>query len=212
LFDFYLSGILYHEMGMGELDRQITEFFYRGSSSHQAIYAWIAQLTIYLVPVILLVMLIFPRTRLASLKIGGAALIAWLIFSQLIGYVCFHYWGFRLRPFAGQGLSELFFERPDKAFPSDHAAVLAALTAGLFIYRQKKLGWLMLVVALVGSLTRVMIGFHWAGDIVTGWLIGLLAIGLVWSLDDLANKIGNFLLKIIGLGKKTSDDPSPEAS
>jgi len=195
LFAFLMSGILYHEMGLGELDRQITDFFYRGASSHQALYAWTAQLTIYVVPVILLGMLFFPRSRLSGLKIGFAALVAWLVLSQLIGYISFHYWGFRLRPFAQSGLKELFFERPDKAFPSDHAAVLAAVAGGLFVYRERKLAWPMLIIALIGSLARVLVGFHWAGDIVAGWLIGLLVIGVVWSLDDLANKIANWLIK-----------------
>lgn len=192
-------------MGMGKLDNQLTEFFYSLGLHHASFYAYTAQLTIYLVPIILVILLFLPQKRLTSLKVGGGALIAWLVLSQLIGYVCFYYWGFRLRPFTEHGITELFFERPEKAFPSDHAAVLAVMTIGLFVYKEKRLGYLMLMVALVGSLTRVLAGFHWVGDILAGWLIGLLTVGIVWSLDDLANKIGKWLLRISQIEKQTNE-------
>lgn len=185
-----------------ELDHRITFFLYSGDIAYGAILADIAQLTIYVIPVILLAMLFLPKYRLTGLKIGTVALFSWIIFSQLIGTIIFERYGFRLRPFADRGFTELFFEQPMKAFPSDHAAVFAAVTICLFVYHYRKLGWAVLAISLIGSLARVMVGFHWAGDIVGGWLIGAFSFLLFWSVDELFTSVGKKLLQFVRLAPR----------
>lgn len=168
------------------LDQTITEFLYDSAASEQFQHGLFvaASVFIYVIPVVLLVMFWRShRDRIASLKILTATVLTWQVFSNFLGQFLYDGYGFRERPFAGQGIKELLFERPEKAFPSDHSAVMAAVVIGFFVYRYPKLGWLFLVLGLLSSLSRVVIGFHWFGDMVGGWLLGAIAVGVIWLFD-----------------------------
>ncbi len=180
------------------LDQTITEFFYNPATSErlQQVTFVAASVFIYVVPLVLLVMFFRShRDRIVSLKVFVAAILAWQVFSNFLGQFLYDGYGFRQRPFADQRLEELLFERPEKAFPSDHSAVIAAVVIGFFVYKYPKLGWVFLVLGLISSLSRVVIGFHWFGDIVGGWLIGALAVGLVWVLDRPLTKIFEWFIQ-----------------
>lgn len=155
-------------------------------SLEQKVIFFLASVPIYLLPLVL-VYLFFRSVedRWKGLKIALAGLISWQVFSASVGYWSYHFYNFRDRPFANLGLSELLFERPSKAFPSDHSAVLMAATMGFFFYRYPKLGWLFLVLTAISSVSRVLIGFHWVGDILAGALLGLLGVGALIGLERL---------------------------
>lgn len=139
---------------------------------------------IYALPIILLGLFFrSPADRLKSLKIILAALLAWQVLAKLVGTLLYTTWGFRDRPFATFGLQEYFFERPEKAFPSDHAAVIMAVTLAFFYYRYPKIAYPFAVLGVLVCLARVMIGFHYVGDILGGWLIGLAGFLIVYALD-----------------------------
>lgn len=165
------------------IDHTITDFLYYQSINpalQKAIY-YLAAGFVYLIPVVLVVMFFRShRDRIVATKLFIAALLAWQGFSALLGGFLYDNYGFRERPFASTGLQELFFEQPDKAFPSDHSAVIMVMIIGLFAYRYPKLGWLFLILGIFSSLARVVLGFHWFGDIVGGWLLGALALGVIW--------------------------------
>ncbi|MEX1051851.1 MAG: phosphatase PAP2 family protein [Patescibacteria group bacterium] len=167
-------------------DRAITEFLYyqdAGLGLQRLIFS-AASLFIYVIPAVLLVMFWrSQRDRIVALKILVAVGLAWKVLSNLTGQLLYDGFGFRDRPFAAGGFPELFFERPEKAFPSDHAAVIAVMVLGLFVYRYPKMGWVFLVLGGISSLSRVIIGFHWFGDVIGGWLIGALAVGVIWLFD-----------------------------
>src|SRR5687768_3138433 len=58
------------------------------------------------------------RTELVLFALGG--IVGWQLYSRIIKLLYF-----RPRPsVAGENVQELFFHRPDEAFPSDHAALL----------------------------------------------------------------------------------------
>jgi undecaprenyl-diphosphatase len=59
----------------------------------------------------------------------------------------------------------------DYSFPSDHAVMAGAVTAGLFLVN-RRLGIASAVSALVLAFARVYIGAHWPGDVVVGLLWG----------------------------------------
>lgn len=168
------------------LDQTITNYLYFEGASEvlrNTVFT-IASGFIYALPIILLVMFFRShRDRITSMKIFLAVVIAWQVFSRLVGEVLYSSYGFRDRPFAGRGLNELFLEQPEKAFPSDHSAVIAVVVLTLFIYKYPKLGYVFLIGGIASSLARVAIGFHWFGDILGGWLLGALAVGIVWVFD-----------------------------
>jgi membrane-associated phospholipid phosphatase len=179
-------------------DHTITFWFYRQgslSSTWQKLFYDLATFFIYLLPVIVIVL--FWRggqDRVNAVKIVLAGLFSWFVLTTLVGDYLFHHYGFRERPFATLGIKELFLKRPDKAFPSDHATVLMAVTLAFFAYRYRKLGWLFLIGGVIlSNLARVVVGFHWFGDIIGGWVFGTIGFLVVWWLDQPLNRWLRFL-------------------
>lgn len=169
-------------MWLLQLDQKITNVLYLEDATRlsQLVAFSVASVPVYLVPVILLVL--FMRSyndRRVAVKITVAAVLAWQVFSSGIGSVLYQTLGFRDRPFAQQGFAEFLFEQPQKAFPSDHAAVLAVVALGLCYFRYGRLARLALFLAIISSIARVVIGFHWFGDVAAGWVIGAAALGVV---------------------------------
>jgi undecaprenyl-diphosphatase len=140
---------------------------------------------IYALPLLLLGLFLRNRAadRRSSVKLFLAALLAWQVLSNAVGSFLYGQYGFRDRPFASTGATELFFERPEKAFPSDHASVLVVVTILLFAYGYKKLGWVMVAGTFLTVVGRVGIGFHYLGDMIGGATIGLIAYGIMRWLD-----------------------------
>jgi undecaprenyl-diphosphatase len=62
------------------------------------------------------------------------------------------------------------------SFPSDHAALLIALAAGIATAHR---GWgavALVLAVLLGMVARVFLGLHWPADVFSGALIGIIAV------------------------------------
>jgi len=179
-------------MDLLTLDHRLTfSLFHWGSSNPalQRFFLIVASVFIYLLPIILI--WLFFRShgdRLRSVKIFLVAVLSWQVLAQLLGSWLYTAYDFRERPFAAIGLQELFFEQPEKAFPSDHAAVMFGVMAAFFGYKYPRLGWLFLIGGLISSFGRVAVGFHYVGDILGGVAIGVIAYGLIRLLDTTLDK------------------------
>ncbi len=66
---------------------------------------------------------------------------------------------------------------PGMSFPSEHAAMLFALATTIYTVLPP-LGLFCLVLASVLSAIRVYLGFHFPTDVVTGAMIGIVAVGM----------------------------------
>lgn len=65
----------------------------------------------------------------------------------------------------------------DYSFPSDHAVMAGAVTAGVFLV-SRRLGLVSLVLALLIAFARVYVGAHFPGDVLAGLVYGA-AVSLV---------------------------------
>lgn len=180
-------------MGLINFDTQLTLSLYHWGSRNESVqhaFLFIANAFVYVLPLVLLWLFFRSRQdRINSAKIFLTAVLAWQVFTRLIGGWLYSAYGFRDRPFSLGGLQELFFERPQKSFPSDHAAVMFAAMLALFAYKYPRLGWLFLIGALVSSFARVVVGFHYVGDILGGFALGAVAYGVIRLLDRPIDRI-----------------------
>ncbi|MGW4593268.1 phosphatase PAP2 family protein [Amycolatopsis thermoflava] len=76
------------------------------------------------------------------------------------------------RPYTAiPGVLVLAHRSTDPAFPSDHAVMAGAVTAGLFLVH-RRLGLIAAVAAVVMAFSRVYIAAHYPGDVLAGLVLG----------------------------------------
>jgi undecaprenyl-diphosphatase len=113
--------------------------------------------------------LLFDRRRWFAVAVAGlSAVSAWSI-NQAIGEL----W-FRTRPFAAlDGVREIIGKSGlEKSFPSDHAALSAAVAAAVFLV-DKRWGSVFVAIAAAVALGRVYVGVHYPTDVIAGASVGV---------------------------------------
>src|ERR1700712_414221 len=81
-------------------------------------------------------------------------------------------WVNEARPYAAlPGILVLAPPTPDPAFPSDHAVMAGAVTAGLFLVN-RRLGWVAAALAVLMVFSRVYIAAPYPLDVAVGLLLG----------------------------------------
>jgi undecaprenyl-diphosphatase len=126
---------------------------------------------------------------LALLGAGGAL---------LVNQVVIRLWD-RPRPFVvhPQTVHVLVSRSSDASFPSDHAAASIAIAVAVLLMH-RRLGLVILAVAVLVCYSRVFVGAHYPGDVVGGALIGLIATLILWRpLAFIPTKVNDALTWII---------------
>lgn len=158
-----------------EFDKQIFSWFNSLAGTSQVldfILKIISVYTIYLVPILFLAFWFIYRnekTQKFLLEICITSIISWQVIASVIGALIN-----RPRPSTFLGTKEIFFHPPTYSFPSDHALFLAFLTSYLYLSGYRKMGNIALGVTILVSISRVVAGLHWPGDILAGWILGIL--------------------------------------
>ncbi len=120
------------------------------------------------------------RGREFIVATGLALIIAWGILVQLIAYLwptARPYQKYKFLPAGGSGL----FSDIDKhfdSFPSGHITALVVLTLIMFLFNSP-LAWVSLLVTVLVATARVLLGYHYARDILGGFLVAILVVSLL---------------------------------
>jgi len=153
-------------------DWKILYVFYNPTVQNICLSSTVSVLAVYLIyffPLFFLYLWLWKKEKILALQSFLAGLFSWLILCNLVGLFYF-----RSRPFvADQNVQELLFHRPDRSFPSDHAAFTLAAALVILWLGDKRWGWALLVLTILIALARVAAGLHYPSDILVGWLLGL---------------------------------------
>lgn len=91
---------------------------------------------------------------------------------------------YRARPFVAGVVTQLESHNPIEAsFPSGHATIMFAMAFSV-MFGDTKWGIFYFIIALISSLSRVVVGVHYPADIFGGMLVALfssIAVKLAWN-------------------------------
>ena len=112
----------------------------------------------------------------AAIWAGAATLIAVAVNQPIVNTVA------QARPYTDRiDILVLAHRSTDYGFPSDHAVMAGAATAGLLLY-SRRLGTLAVVAAVILAFSRVYIAAHYPHDVIAGLALGAAVAVLGWWL------------------------------
>ena len=140
-----------------------------------------------LIPIIgaVYVLIMAPKKQrlrlLALLVLGG-------ILSELFAKIGSHLY-YDPRPFVANHIVPYFTHAPDNGFPSDHTLLAAFLAYWTRAFR-RRLGLVLLIVALLIGIARVIAGVHHLYDIIGSLVFAglgcIAAFGIIWMAERAA--------------------------
>jgi undecaprenyl-diphosphatase len=104
--------------------------------------------------------LVQPRKKQKELLVFVSITLPIIYIAAKIGSLFY----FDARPFVVENFVPLIAHAPDNGFPSDHTLLSAAVAMVIFFYN-RKIGLVLLNVALLVGLSRMLAGVHHATDI-----------------------------------------------
>lgn len=138
------------------------------------------------------VLLIIPKTRKTGLCMAIALVLDLLITNCLLKNLVA-----RTRPYDVANFTDLIVKKPtDYSFPSGHTAASFAAVTALFMRKEKLLGVISCVIAILIAFSRMYLYVHFPTDIIGGLVVGIIAgvaAGLILKVIDrkLAARKGN---------------------
>jgi undecaprenyl-diphosphatase len=99
------------------------------------------------------------------------------------------------RPFVEHQVNQLIPHAADASFPSDHATLAFSVAFSVFLTR-RKLGAVMLALAVLTGIARVYVGVHYPGDIVGAMALSLLTSIIVFTLRGRLDAIPLFFIRM----------------
>lgn len=91
-------------------------------------------------------------------------------------------------------VNKLIEHAVDNAFPSDHSILFFSICFSIWLVRKKE-GWVWLTVACLVGVSRIWVGVHFPGDVLTGALIGICAALVIYWIVPKLSFIKSILMK-----------------
>lgn len=190
-------------MNLIQLDQNIFSWFNSLAQRNIIIDDIVKVIAVYTVCLVPIIMFFFfwwrsneGRQKFLINLFGSSFLISLMIIAPLIGKLIN-----RPRPFDFVGTKELVFHLPSYSFPSDHSLFFAFATTYLFLFGYKKWAWITLAVTILVSIARIIAGLHWPGDIIAGWIMGVILAYLFYFIRKPLEKY--IINPVYGFLKKT---------
>lgn len=103
---------------------------------------------------------------------------------------------FRPRPFVTHDVNFLSDKlKTDPSFPSNHSAGAFGLAIALF-WRKRRLGGILLFMAIFMALSRLYIGVHYPTDVLAGAVIALISTIIIMSLSRYLDPVFNWVIRL----------------
>jgi undecaprenyl-diphosphatase len=108
------------------------------------------------------------RSKLAAASAAFSVILA-LLANVVLGRIWFHD-----RPFVDHPKATVLLVRhaADNSFPSDHASVAFAAAFAVLVFH-RRLGVLLLLLAVAVGIDRILVGVHYPVDVVASFFVGL---------------------------------------
>lgn len=133
--------------------------------------SFFSQLSIFLhnftYPLLFLILLscFFLKRRFFSIIfLFSSGFLAWLL-ARLLKHIFLE-----PRPFMSLDVVPLVIEE-GFSFPSEHASVFAALAVSM-LFINRKLGYVLVILAILMGLSRIILGVHYPVDVLFGFILG----------------------------------------
>ncbi len=98
------------------------------------------------------------------------------------------------RPFVERLGNLLISHAKDSSFPSDHASLAFAISFGFWYAKEKLIGALCFIFALITGFARVFVGVHFPFDIVGSFFVAIISVVLFNAFFDCFEKLSSFLI------------------
>lgn len=108
---------------------------------------------------------------------------------------------FRPRPETVSVIRPLVDHLPDNSFPSGHGIFAGASMLAAFFYTRRFIAWILLIAGLLMILSRVLAGIHYPGDILVGYMIGLIGSLAVYRFRNAKFMVGYLLVYPMKIAK-----------
>lgn len=112
----------------------------------------------------------------------------------LINFIIGHIY-FEPRPFVTHHVHLLLEHAKDSSFPSDHTTGAFSLALTILL-RHRKIGFGMLVFAIVTGLSRIYVGHHYPFDVLGSIIVALFSSILVYKFSFVFEPIGRMIINI----------------
>jgi undecaprenyl-diphosphatase len=110
-------------------------------------------------------------------KLASGSGFASAALAYVAAFVIHHVWA-RPRPYVTHHISHPWSNVTDPSFPSDHTTVSFAVAFAVLAF-DLAAGVIFIVIAAIIAVGRLFIGAHYPSDVLAGFVIGLVAAGIV---------------------------------
>ena len=102
---------------------------------------------------------------------------------------------FRERPFSAHDVNLIFYEHTDSSMPSNFAAGTMALALP-FLKIGLKQTIMVIMMVLIGSVSRICVGIHYPFDVLSGFIGAILAIPITLTIGKYTDSVQHHTLRI----------------